>query len=72
MGPASYRLTAKTAYTFCMCPGGQVIAASSEQGGVVTNGMSFSARANRYANSAVVTPVDSVDYGEGLWSGVEL
>ncbi|MBP7205790.1 MAG: hypothetical protein KBA54_04665 [Candidatus Cloacimonetes bacterium] len=72
LGPASYRLTAKTAYTFCMCPGGQVIAASSEQGGVVTNGMSFSARANRYANSAVVTPVDSVDYGEGLWSGVEL
>ncbi len=72
LGPASYRLTAKTGFTFCMCPGGQVIAAASEQGGVVTNGMSFSARANRYANSAVVTPVSAADFGTGLWSGVEL
>ncbi|MCB5247179.1 MAG: hypothetical protein LHW57_04035 [Candidatus Cloacimonetes bacterium] len=72
LGPASYRLTAKTGFTFCMCPGGQVIAAASEQGGVVTNGMSFAARAGRWANSAVVTPVNSDDYGDGLWSGVEL
>ena len=72
LGPASYRLTAPTGFTFCMCPGGQVIAAASEQGGVVTNGMSFAARAGIYANSAIVTPVSATDYGAGLWDGVEL
>ncbi len=61
LGAASYRLTAQTGFTFCMCPGGEVIAAASEQGGVVTNGMSFSARSGRLANSAVVTPVTAED-----------
>ncbi len=72
LGAASYRLTAKTGFTFCMCPGGQVIAAASEQGGVVTNGMSFAARGGSRANSAVITPVSAADYGNGLWDGVQL
>ncbi len=71
LGPASYRLTAPSGFTFCMCPGGQVIAAASEQGGVVTNGMSFATRAGRHANSAVVTAVNAADYGTGLCDGVE-
>ena len=45
-------------YTFCMCPGGTVCAAASEEGGVVTNGMSLHARDGRNANAAVVVSVD--------------
>ena len=44
-------------YTFCMCPGGQVVAAASEEGGVVTNGMSYHARGGVNANSAVLVGV---------------
>ncbi len=72
LGAATYRLTAPTGFTFCMCPGGQVIAASSEAGSIVTNGMSFAARNDRYCNSAVVTSVTASDYGEGLWAGMNL
>ena len=50
-------------YTFCMCPGGQVVAAASEAGGVVTNGMSYHARAGQNANAAVVVSVDGADFG---------
>ena len=49
-------------YTFCMCPGGQVCAAASEEGGVVTNGMSYHARDGRNANAAVVVSVDGRDF----------
>lgn len=49
-------------YTFCMCPGGTVCAAASEEGGVVTNGMSFHARDGRNANAAVVVSVDGRDF----------
>ena len=57
--PADYKLAVHlpnghTAYTFCMCPGGQVVAAASEEGGVVTNGMSFSRRDGVNANSALL------------------
>lgn len=72
LGPAAYRLTAKTGFTFCMCPGGQVIAASTETNTVVTNGMSFVARQNDLCNSAIVTPVTSSDCGLGLWDGMNL
>ena len=51
-------------YTFCMCPGGQVVAAASEEGGVVTNGMSNFLRDGRNANSAVAVSVNPSDYGE--------
>ena len=51
-------------YTFCMCPGGQVVAAASEEGGVVTNGMSNFLRDGRNANSAVAVSVNPSDYGD--------
>lgn len=49
-------------YTFCMCPGGRVVAAASEEGGVVTNGMSYHARSGPNANAAVVVSVDGRDF----------
>ena len=51
-------------YTFCMCPGGQVMAAASEEGGVVTNGMSNFLRDGKNANSAVAVSVNPTDYGK--------
>ena len=51
-------------YTFCMCPGGQVVAASSEEGGIVTNGMSNFLRDGKNANSAIAVSVNPSDYGE--------
>ncbi len=51
-------------YTFCMCPGGQVVAAASEDESVVVNGMSQFARDGENANSAIVVNVDSKDFGE--------
>jgi uncharacterized FAD-dependent dehydrogenase len=65
--PADYRLSChlsngRGVFTFCMCPGGYVVNASSEYGGVVTNGMSFSARNGQNANSAVLVSVDVDDY----------
>jgi len=52
----------KSAYTFCMCPGGEVIAAASEEGGVVTNGMSYSRRDGENANSAVLVTLGVEDF----------
>jgi len=49
-------------YTFCMCPGGEVVNASSEEGGIVTNGMSNSARGGVNANSAVLVSVEPYDF----------
>ncbi len=49
-------------YTFCMCPGGQVVAAASEKNTVVTNGMSYHARDGKNANAAVVVSVDEKDF----------
>ena len=54
-----------------MCPGGQVVAAASEAGGVVVNGMSMFKRDSGIANSALVVNVDSRDFGEGALAGVE-
>ena len=51
-------------YTFCMCPGGQVVASASEEGGVVTNGMSYHARSGKNANAAVVVSVDGRDFAD--------
>lgn len=70
-----YRLTAKAGnrgvYTFCMCPGGSVVAAASEKNMVVTNGMSLHARNGPNANSAVVATVDQNDFGTGPFGGIE-
>ena len=57
-------------YTFCMCPGGEVVAAASEEGGCVVNGMSGSARAGKNANSALIVTVNEGDFGEGVMDGV--
>ncbi|OAT87141.1 NAD(P)/FAD-dependent oxidoreductase [Desulfotomaculum copahuensis] len=70
LGPAEYKLvhhasTGRPAYTFCMCPGGTVIAAASEPGGVVTNGMSEHARNAPNANSALLVGVTPDDFGSG-------
>ena len=51
-----------SAYTFCMCPGGEVIAAASEEGGVVTNGMSYSARDGENANAALLVTLHPEDF----------
>ena len=75
LGPADYKLAyhapnGRSAYTFCMCPGGEVIAAASEHGGVVTNGMSLSARSAVNANAAVLVGVSPQDFpGESPLSG---
>lgn len=67
--PASeYKLSYKCGngrgvYTFCMCPGGTVVAAASEQNGICTNGMSGSARDGTWANSAVLVDVRPADFG---------
>jgi uncharacterized protein len=68
--PADYALTwnnpltGRSAYSFCMCPGGVVVAGSSEEGGVVTNGMSVYRRDSSYANSALVVNVGTGDFGD--------
>ncbi len=59
----SHRKDGKGVYSFCMCPGGEVMAAASEDGGVVVNGMSRFARDGINANSAIVVQVDREDYG---------
>ena len=68
LGAADYKLSVRlpngrSAYTFCMCPGGSVVAAASEEGGVVTNGMSAFARDGENANSALLVGVEPEDFG---------
>ncbi|NJD33260.1 MAG: NAD(P)/FAD-dependent oxidoreductase [Betaproteobacteria bacterium] len=67
LGAADYKLvhhcrSGRSAYSFCMCPGGTVVAATSEAGRVVTNGMSQYSRNERNANSAIVVGVTPADY----------
>ena len=74
--PASYKLTYNTkegrgVYSFCMCPGGYVINASSEKGLLSINGMSDYKRDSGFSNSALVVTVNSNDYGEGLFDGLK-
>lgn len=59
----SYRLNDRGVYSFCMCPGGEVVAGASEEGGVVVNGMSRYARDGKNANSAIAVQVNKEDYG---------
>jgi hypothetical protein len=64
---AYYKLTHRHdglgVYSFCMCPGGRVVCASSEPGGLVVNGMSFFARGEKYSNSAIVVSVNPAAHG---------
>ncbi|MDE5818795.1 MAG: FAD-dependent oxidoreductase [Lachnospiraceae bacterium] len=69
LGAAAYKLTAQTksgrgVYTFCMCPGGYVVNASSEPDMLAVNGMSYSGRDGSNANSAVIVTVTPDDYGD--------
>ena len=68
LGAADYKLHCvppgcRGVFTFCMCPGGEVIAAASEEGGVVVNGMSEHARAAENSNSALLVGVEPADFG---------
>lgn len=78
LGPADYKLAVhnpdgRGVYTFCMCPGGTVVAAASERGGVCVNGMSDSARSGTNANSALLASVEPSDLpGADVFEGVRL
>ncbi len=78
LGAADYKLVhhcsnGRTVYSFCMCPGGTVVAATSEEGRVVTNGMSQYSRNERNANSAIVVGIDPErDYPGHPLAGIEL
>ena len=74
--PANYKLTYTTkenrgVYSFCMCPGGYVVNASSEKGFLSINGMSNYDRNSGFSNSAIVVTVSNKDYGDGLFDGLE-
>lgn len=77
LGAAEYKLTYRTekgrsVYSFCMCPGGEVVASASEEGRLVVNGMSYHSRSLDNANSAILVNVNPEDIdGDALLGGVE-
>ena len=76
LGAADYKLVhhasnGRSVYSFCMCPGGTVVAATSEAGRVVTNGMSEYSRNERNANAGIVVGIDPHDYPGGPMAGIE-
>ena len=77
LGAAEYKLVhhasnGRSVYSFCMCPGGTVVAATSEVGRVVTNGMSQYSRNERNANAGIVVSIDPRDYPGNPLAGIEL
>jgi len=81
LGAADYKLShhcvspgvaGRGVYSFCMCPGGTVVAAASEPGGVVTNGMSQYSRNERNANAGIVVGITPEDYPDGPLAGIAL
>jgi uncharacterized FAD-dependent dehydrogenase len=75
LGAADYKLVhhagnGRAVYSFCMCPGGTVVAATSEPGRVVTNGMSQYSRNERNANAGIVVGITPADFGSGNLAGV--
>ena len=75
MSAANYKMSVDTStgrklYTFCMCPGGEVINASSGNGQAVVNGMSYRSRDLDNSNSALLIPVDEKDFGEDVLGGL--
>jgi uncharacterized FAD-dependent dehydrogenase len=77
LGAADYKLVhharnGRAVYSFCMCPGGTVLAATSEAGRVVTNGMSQYSRAERNANAGIVVGISPRDYPGGPLAGIAL
>jgi hypothetical protein len=76
LGAADYKLVhhagnGRSVYSFCMCPGGTVVAAASEPGRVVTNGMSQYKRAERNANAGIVVGISPSDYPGGPLAGID-
>jgi hypothetical protein len=76
LGAADYKIVhhaknGRSVYSFCMCPGGQVVAATSEPGRVVTNGMSQYSRAERNANAGIVVGITPDDYSGSPLAGIE-
>ncbi len=76
IGASSYKLTYKSSnnrgvYSFCMCPGGYVVNASSENGMTAINGMSNYKRDSGIANSAIIVTVNNKDFGTDIFSGME-
>jgi uncharacterized FAD-dependent dehydrogenase len=76
LGAADYKLVhhaanGRSVYSFCMCPGGTVVAAASEPGGVVTNGMSQYSRNERNANAGIVVAITPADYPGDVLAGVK-
>ncbi len=76
LGAADYKIVhhcsnGRTVYSFCMCPGGTVVAATSETGRVVTNGMSQYSRAERNANSGIVVDINPADYPGHPLAGID-
>ncbi len=63
-------VTGRKLYTFCMCPGGEVVAAQSSGGAICTNGMSYSDRGLTNSNTALLVPVNQDDYGNGVLDGM--
>jgi uncharacterized FAD-dependent dehydrogenase len=75
LGAADYKLVhhaanGRSVYSFCMCPGGTVVAATSEEGRVVTNGMSQYSRNERNANAGIVVGISPADYPGGPLAGI--
>jgi len=72
---SSYKLThqinGRGVYTFCMCPGGYVVNASSEENRLVVNGMSNHGRDEKNSNSAIIVTVNENDYGQNIFDGVK-
>ncbi len=77
LGPASYNLVCKvgggvpSAFSFCMCPGGKIVASVNEPGMLCTNGMSNSMHSFPYANAALVTTLGPAEFGPGPFAGVD-
>ena len=74
IGPADYKMAVhkdgRGIYTFCMCPGGEVVMSASEKETIVTNGMSNSSRSGDFANSALLVDVRPADVGDDILAGV--
>jgi uncharacterized FAD-dependent dehydrogenase len=76
LGASDYKLNAhlpngRGVYTFCMCPGGHVVAAASEKNSVVTNGMSYSTRSGENANSALLVSITPNDFNGDVLAAIE-
>ncbi len=76
LGPAYYQLVCRAeagalaAHSFCMCPGGRIVASVNEPGFLCTNGMSNAGHSSRFANAAVVVTLDPADLGSGAFAGI--